>query len=517
MKAVSGTQMRGLDRRTIEEKGISGERLMHIAGLRACAGILKWLKAVDATPDFLILAGKGNNGGDAFVVAGQLADAGYNVSLHCTVPESELSGDALTMFQRMPASVRDNISYDLTPEDLSSPNLIIVDGLLGTGFHGALRKPYRSWCRMVNASGKAVAALDIPSGLDADNGEADPDAVIADFTCTMAAPKTGMFSAEGIRHTGRLQVLDIGIPQEFIDELPDTVECTGPDDIRTFFRKEAFDSHKYTRGHLFVIGGCKFYPGAPLLASEAGLRAGAGLVTCCMPEHVEIHSAIPKALIVRRLSSNSGWFTGESAAELLPMLEKAGAMVIGPGMGTAPECRGFLKNLLAVNIPLVLDADGLNLIAADPELLNLVPHRQSPTVLTPHTGEMKRLLTALNLDPTELSRQDAALDIAKKLNAVVIAKGARTLVAAQDGRIAVNLSGCPALATAGTGDILSGMTGAMLLNRDLDVFDAVRTAAFLHGHTAEVTAPLDSRGYIADDFLQMIGKVIRSYSSSSME
>ena len=517
MKAVSGTQMRGLDRRTIEEKGISGERLMNIAGIRAAAAILKWLADIPgADPDFLILAGKGNNGGDAFVVAGMLAD-GYNVSLHCTVPESELSGDALTMFQRMPASVRENISYDLTPEDLSRPNLIIIDGLLGTGFHGALREPYRSWCRLVNASGKAVAALDIPSGLDADSGEADPDAVIADFTCTMAAPKTGMFSAEGIRHTGRLQVLDIGIPQEFIEELPDTVECTSPDDIRPFFRKEAFDCHKYTRGHLFVTGGCKFYPGAPLLASEAGLRAGAGLVTCCIPEHAEIHSAIPKALIVRRLSSNSGWFTGESAAELLPMLEKAGAMVIGPGMGTAPECRGFVKNLLTVNIPLVLDADALNLIAIDPELLNLVPQRQSPTVLTPHAGEMKRLLTALDLDPAELSRQDAALKIAEKLNSVVIAKGARTLVAAPDGRIAVNLSGCPALATAGTGDILAGMTGAMLLNRDIEVFDAVRTAVFLHGQTAEITAPLDSRGYIADDFLPMIGKVIRSYSSSSME
>jgi len=392
-----------------------------------------------------------------------------------------------------------------------------VDGLLGTGFHGALREPYRSWCRLVNASGKAVASLDIPSGLDADSGEADPDAVIADFTFTMAAPKTGMFSAEGIRHTGRLQVLEIGIPQEFIDELPDTVEYTGPEDIRPFFGKEAFDCHKYTRGHLFVIGGCKFYPGAPLLAAEAGLRAGAGLVTCCIPEHAEIHSAIPKALIVRRLSSNSCWFSGESAAQLLPMLEKAGALVTGPGMGTAPECRGFLKNLLAVNIPLVLDADALNLISADPELLDLVQQRQSPTVLTPHAGEMKRLLTALNLNPAELSSQDAALGMANKLNAVVVAKGARTLVAAPDGRFAVNLSGCPALATAGTGDILAGMTGAMLLNRELDVFDAVRTAVFLHGQTAEITAPLESRGYIADDFLPMIGKVIRSYSSSSME
>ena len=512
MKAVSGIQMRGLDRRTIEETGISGERLMQIAGLRAGAGILKQFVADvpgETAPEFCILAGKGNNGGDAFVVAALLADADYNVTLHCTVPESELSGDALTMFRRLPASVRDHLSYELTPADLANPDTVVVDGLLGTGFHGALREPYRSWCRLVNASGRPVAALDIPSGLDADSGEADPDAMVADVTFTMAAPKTGMFSAEGIRLTGRLQVLDIGIPQAFIDELPDTVECTGPEEVHAFFRREAFDAHKYTRGHLFVAGGCKHYPGAPLLAAEAGLRSGAGLVTCCLPEHAEIHASVPKAMIVRRLASQTGFFNAGSAAELLSIANKAGAFVIGPGMGTAIECVGFLEKILSVKAPLVLDADALNLLSAHPDLIEKLKTRSNPTVITPHPGEMKRLADALELDTGSMSRTELAGKVSNRLNAFVIYKGPRTIVAAPDGRIAVNLSGCPALATAGTGDLLAGMTGAMLLNSGTTPYDAARAAVFLHGFTAEITAqPGCSRGFIADDFLPMIGKAM---------
>ncbi|MBO4649278.1 MAG: NAD(P)H-hydrate dehydratase [Lentisphaeria bacterium] len=510
MKAVSGTQMRGLDRRTITEAKISGERLMERAGMLAGSALLKWMTGagLDAS-EVVLLAGKGNNGGDAFVAARLLAEAGYDVSLHCTAPESELSGDALTMFRRMPASVRDHISSELTPADLT-PNTVVADGLLGTGFHGALREPYRTWCRLVNASGCPVAALDIPSGLDADSGEADPDAVVADITFTMAAPKTGMFSSEGIRHTGRLRVLDIGIPAAFVNELPDTVECTGPEEAYSIFRREAFDAHKYTRGHLFVAGGCRFYPGAPLLAAEAGLRAGAGLVTCCLPEHAEIHASVPKALIVRRLASDTGFFCAKSATELLAMSDKAGAFVVGPGMGTAVEGVGFLEKMLAVKVPLVLDADALNLLSAHPDLIEKLRRRESPTVLTPHPGELNRLLAGLELSAEGRGRSELAVLAAERLNAVVVGKGARTVVAAPDGRFAVNLSGCPALATAGTGDLLAGMTGALLLDREVSVFDAVRAAVFLHGQAAELAAPLETRGFIADDFLPRIGAVVRS-------
>ena len=512
MKAVSGTQMRGLDRRTITEAGISGERLMKIAGLRAASGILANFAADipgEAAPKFRILAGKGNNGGDAFVVAEMLANADYSVTLHCAAPESDLSGDALTMFRHLPASVRDHLSDTLTEQDLADPLTVIVDGLLGTGFHGRLREPYRTWCRLVNASGKPVAALDIPSGLDADSGEADPDAVTADITFTMAAPKTGMFSEAGIRHTGRLRVMDIGIPESFVNELSDTIECTDFSTVKGKLQREAFDAHKYNRGHLFIAGGCKLYPGAPLLAAEAGLRSGAGLVTCCLPEHAEIHANIPKALIVRRLTSETGFFTARSASELLAMSGKAGAFAVGPGMGTAIEGVGFLEKMLAVPAPLLLDADALNLLSSNPDLIAKLKKRFDLTVITPHPGEMKRLAAALKLDIGSMSRSELARAVSNRLNAFVIYKGPRTIVAAPYGRFSVNLSGCPALATAGTGDILSGMVGAFLLNTAMDPFETIRMAVFLHGYTAEITAPPGcSRGFIADDFLPMIGKAL---------
>ena len=262
---------------------------------------------------------------------------------------------------------------------------------------------------------------------------------------------------------------------------------------------------------LFVAGGCKYYPGAPLLAAEAGLRSGAGLVTCCLPEHADIHASVPKALIVRRLSSQTGFFTAAGASELLSISEKAGAFVVGPGMGTAGECSGFLEKMLAVKVPLVLDADALNLLSVQPVLLDKLRARVAPAVLTPHPGELKRLLTALGEDP-DLPRREAVCLVARKLNVHVVGKGARTVVAAPDGRFSVNLSGCPALATAGTGDLLAGMTGALLLNRSADVFGSVCAAVFLHGHAAELASPVSSgaRGFIADDFLPWIGRAVRN-------
>ena len=485
---------------------------MKKAGALAAAGILKWLDETglkdSGVSRLVILAGKGCNGGDAFVAAGILADFGYDIQLYCTVPESELSGDVLTMFRHLPPAVRNSLSHDFSPEIFSRPHSVIIDGLLGTGFHGELREPYKTVCAWVNRSGHPVIALDIPSGLDADTGKADPDAVVADITFTMAAPKTGMFSPEGIRHTGRLRTLDIGIPAAYFEGLPESIECTGPEDVRKTLQREPFDCHKYSRGHLFIAGGCKSYPGAPLLAAEAGLRTGAGLTTCCLPEHAEIYAAVPKALIIRRFSSQDGFFRAESAVEILAASEKAGAFVIGPGMGTRPASAGFLEKMLGVQVPILLDADALNLLSLHPVLLEKLRARKAPTVLTPHPGEMQRLMSALKQQPSGIVRQDAA-QAARDLHAFIVHKGPRTIVASPDGRVAVNLSGCPALATAGTGDILSGMIGAFLLNREMDPFDAIRAAVFLHGVTAEITAPLDSRGFIADDFLPNIGPALR--------
>ena len=511
MKAVSGTQMHELDQKTIQEGGIPGTRLMRIAGALAAGGIMEYraalLKAGIPSGNVVILAGKGNNAGDAFVVARMLANSDCRIFLHCAVPENELSGDALTVFQELPDSIRENISYDLIPDHLDLPFALIIDGLLGTGFKGELKEPYRSWCQLVNQSGHPVVSLDIPTGLNADNGEADPDAIVADLTLTMAQPKVGMFSETGTKLCGRIQLLDIGIPAEYSLGLMGMIECTTQNDVAKWIKKEEFDIHKYDRGHLLIAGGSRDFSGAPMLSAEAALRTGAGLTTCLIPQSSTLYCSVPKALILRKAEDSNGYFSALSIPAFDTLITKAAALVLGPGMGTDPESVTFLEHALKTECPLLLDADALNLLAAHPELAETIKERSEETVLTPHGGELKRLCETFGI--TGDDRKEQGIALAEKLQVTLVVKGARTLVISPNGAYAVNLSGSPALATAGSGDVLAGMIGAMLMNPELSAFNAARAAVFIHGLCAELLCPAGSRGIIADDLLKVIGEAIR--------
>lgn len=520
MKAVTGTQMRSLDRRTITESGIPGEILMERAGILAGKALEEWilhLRKEEGKEELfgdpgdgrriVFLAGKGNNGGDAFAAAKFLHEQGYSVSLYCVEDLSLIRGDALAHFRKMPRFLQEMASFPI-PEEVYSPDNILVDSLLGTGFSGSLKERYASVCRSINSSGAWIAAMDIPSGLSADTGQADADAVCAHMTLTMASPKKGMFSEQGIRLTGRLQVLDIGIDKTFYRELEETLECTSLEEARSFLKREQFDTHKNRRGHVYVFGGSILYSGAVLLCAEAALRSGAGLVSCFVPEGMGFFSSVPKALMVRVLPSGSGSLQEESLAEI--DLEKASSLAVGPGMGTSAESIPFLKKILKAELPLVLDADGLNLLALyHAELFPLLSARQAPTVLTPHPGEMKRLLESLAPGKNFVSRQEQALFLAQKSHAFVVLKGARSLASAPDGRAAVNLSGSPALATAGSGDILCGILGALMADPVRDPFDSVRLGVFLHGLCGELASCSMTRSFIADDLILLIGKALR--------
>lgn len=514
MKAVSGTEMRNLDRRAIEEGGIPGERLMRIAGALAASSIMEYIARLmkfDVFPrNIIVLAGKGNNAGDAFVVAKLLANLGeYNVFLHCAAKEEELQGDALTMFRELPDKIKGRITWGLQKSDLEIPNVLIVDGLLGTGCRGPLREPFDSWIRIVNESGHPVVSLDIPSGLDADTGEVATDTIVADLTLTMALPKRGMLSEEGIRRCGRIKVLDIGIPARFVDEATEFTECTAASDIVKYFPREPFDIHKNSRGHLLVIGGSRLYSGAPALAGEAALRTSAGLVTVAIPEGAHLFADPPKAMMIRKIPDSClGFFCEDSKPGIAELMEKADAVVIGPGMGTDPNSLSILEQVLVSGKKALADADALNLLAQAPFLAEKIT---ADLVFTPHPGEMKRLAAAFGID-TALSRLEQARALASKLRSTVVLKGAHTVVAGRNGEYAVNLSGCPALATAGSGDILSGIIGALLANGQYSAFECARAAVFLHGFTAELAVPLGSRGLIADDLICYIPQAIRKVS-----
>lgn len=558
MKALKAEQMRALDRRTIQEGIASGTELMERAGALAAEEIISFLPALCNIPGggeegrggffgtsfrngrsawnaesasgrrrrIVILAGKGNNGGDAFAAARRLHESGVRerfgleISLFCVCGEEELSGDALEMFRKLPPEVRESMSRSFSEADAASA-LLIVDGLLGTGIRGSLREPFKSWIGIVNHAERPTVALDIASGLNADDGSVADEAVTADVTLTMAFPKQGFFQGEGIRKTGRVRVLDIGIPQSFADGYVGCPEVQTLPEIRPFFRREAFDTYKNLRGHLLVAGGSSLYPSAPFLSAEAALRSGAGLVTVLLPASAEIFCRVPKSVIVRRLPDDgTGCFTESSIPGIRSLLEKMNAVSIGPGMGCSPRTLPFLKEILGVRKPTVMDADALNLFAqyAD-EVSSLIGEN---CVLTPHDGELRRLLSALepglafacassgDLSPA-IPAVEKALALARRTGAVTVMKGPRSVIARPAGEFKINLSGCPALGTAGSGDVLTGMAGALLAN-GLPPFDAARAAVFLHASASEAAMPFGSRGLLADDLVSFLPGALKMIS-----
>ena len=492
MKARTGGEMRELDRRAIQECGIPGIWLMEKAGA-AVARCAEILAKPFAEPDFVILAGKGNNGGDAFVAARLLIKKEFHCQLYLTHPPEELSGDAAEAFRRLPEWMQESVKFNLTAHDFS-PESVVIDGLLGTGIAGVPRYPVKEWIECVNESGQPVLAIDIPSGLNAETGESEC-CVQADMTITLAAYKRGMFYGHGPQACGIVRLAPIGFPKTLLDEetFGDT-ELFTEYDFRKSYRKEMFNTHKNQRGTLLVAGGSSDYSGAPYLAAVSALRGGAGIVTLLVPEHAEKKSA-PNALIVRSVPDNgSGCWTSAAEEILQETIKKSDAIVFGPGITTDFRALPVLKLLLSANLPMVLDADGLNLLAEHPHLSSYL---HDHVILTPHPGEFRRLQKAFGL-PSEGGRQEQAYELALHTGTTVILKGQHTVVASPDGFVTLNVSGTPALATAGSGDCLAGLCGAFL-SGGYPASTAARMAVFLHGRAAERAAEAGTHGLIADD------------------
>lgn len=513
MKAVSAAGMRELDRRTIEEHGTPGAVLMERAGAGVAAEALSFASKLPErhARRFVVLAGKGNNGGDACVTARILNEAipRREIALHSPFYPEELSRDAAAAFKLLPPSLKNSLKLSLSAADLREGD-VIIDGLLGTGARGSLREPFNMWVSLVNSSGLPVVSIDIPSGLDADDGSVGASAMTADMTVTMALPKIGMLLGEGPRRCGRLKIVDIGIPVEYVGQAEGAAEAVFADDVRQFFGREPFDAHKNVRGNVLVIGGSSLYPGAPQLASEAALRCGAGLVHMAIPNGVQLHGSLPDAIIVRRVPDGGSGFFNESSVDILrSLVEKADALVVGPGMSQEPSCAAIVRLAAGSGVPAVFDADALNLASSNPELVSGLGGK---AVVTPHPGEMRRLLAGFGLHSLlEAGRFEQAKALSERLGSCVVLKGCRTAIAGAGGRIAVNSSGCPALATAGSGDVLSGLCAA-LLARGLDPFDSARASVFLHGLAGELAAPCGSRGVIADDLNRFIPEALKELS-----
>lgn len=512
MKIISAQTMRDLDNLTIKEAGISSLELMRRAGVGVAKEILTYLEEFihkQHVKRFIILAGKGNNGGDAYVVADYLVRyTKIPIIIYSIANKKEFSEDARYYADKLSNEV-EVVFKDLIVHDDFCAGDIIIDGLLGTGFSGRLKPTCKNWIETVNFSGVPVISIDIPSGVEGTTGDVIDIAIIADLTVTIGLPKSGLFIKDGPRHAGLLRVVDIGIPEKFVAKIDSNLDLFCSEDVIRILTRVSNDSHKKSVGTVLVIGGSKCYKGAPLLSGMAALRAGAGLVTIAVPKSCAPSFLSYNALIVRESGNNNGFFDSSSINELTELIKSHDAIVIGPGIGSSPLTMEVVKAVLSHDKKIIIDADALNLISSNSDILK----RNEHFIFTPHIGELMRLLVAFSKDINFAEDRVTKVEKATKLlGGTVILKGNKTIVSHFGKTLSINNTGSQALATAGTGDVLSGIIGAFA-SSGLDCFDAGRIAVYIHGLAGELVQKQKGvRGTIADDIIEAIPEALRIIS-----
>ena len=474
-------QMAEADRLTIAG-GIPGIALMETAG-RAVADMVsrRW----PARP-VAVLCGPGNNGGDGFVAARLLAERGWPVRLALLGAVEALRGDAATAA----ASWRGPVE-PLAPSTLDGV-MLVVDGIFGAGLSRPIEGTVRAVVKVIGERGLPVVAIDVPSGVDGASGGVLGAAPRAAATVTFFRKKPGHLLLPGRDYCGQIVLTQIGIPDRVLDEvLPDTA-ANDPSWWLTAFPRPHSASHKYTRGHALVAGGTM--TGAARLAAKSALRAGAGLVTLAAPEAAfSIYAASLTGVIVHAVS-------GLDAFGTLLADKRRNAVLIGPGFGVGPETRATTFAALGAEKQTVLDADALTSFAQDPDALFAAI--RSPCVMTPHEGEFARLF-----DPAG-SKPERARRAARQSGAVILLKGADTVVAAPDGRVAINTNAPPELATAGSGDVLAGIVLG-LLAQGMEPFAAAAAAVWLHGNAADRVGA----GLISEDLVEALAPTLRDLTN----
>jgi len=516
--------MRAIDRWAIEVQGVSGLDLMERAG----AGVVRVVERLAPDGAVAVVCGKGNNGGDGLVVARLLRDAGREVAVVCAASPQEFSGDARENLERLPgnapvqlfgggagdgvrsgAASRQGAKASAVegPDPLAGPFArasIIVDALLGTGFQGEPRGAIADAIDAVNAVHAPVVSVDVPSGVDASTGVVSGAAIDAAATVTFHAAKPGLWIRPGKAHAGELEVLDIGIPRGAPGAA--TIGLIAPSVLEQLPRRDA-SSTKFSSGHVFIVGGSRGLTGAPLMAARASMRAGAGYVTACVPASLQgiLASAGPAELMTHGLPDEDGGLTAAGVAGVLGYARRGGAIALGPGLGRSEGATAFALALAReATVALVLDADGLN---AHVGRLRDLSDRDAPTVLTPHAGELGRLLgrDSAEIDRKRLHCVVAAAELARS---VVVLKGDDTLIADPSGRVAVSPGASPALATAGTGDVLTGVIAA-LLAQGLDAFAAACAGVSMHAAAGRLAARRQGSAdsVVASDVIAALGAV----------
>ncbi len=508
MKLVTVEEMREVDRRAIEEFRIPSLQLMENAG-RIIAEEAREMLRSPLGKRVAVFAGRGNNGGDGFVAARYLLEEGAEVKTYLLGKKEEVKGDAGANLHRLTRVVEIKEKNDLEKlrEGFSQIDLII-DALLGTGTRGEVRGLLRDTIELLNERAKPIISVDIPSGLEGNKGEPPGICVRAVKTVTMGLPKRGLILYPGAEYTGELKIAAIGIPPEVLNAGSLKVNLLEEKDIVSLLPHRKRDSHKGNYGHILVLAGSTGFTGAAALTGLGSLRAGGGLVTLGVPGSLNpIMEAKLTEVISRPLpETEPGSLSLEAEGEILRLAQGVDALAVGPGLSTYPETSALVRRLLTkINKPLVIDADGLNGLAGDISLLTKSP---ASIVITPHPGEMGRLL-GKTTGEVQSDRIGVTRETALQTGTVVVLKGARTVISDPEGNVYVNPTGNPGMASAGMGDILTGMI-ASFVGQGLTEIEAARAGVYIHGLAGDIAAGIRGEaGLIATDLLDKLPEAIK--------
>jgi NAD(P)H-hydrate epimerase len=513
MRILSAAQMREADRYTVEDIGIPSLVLMENAGRQVVA-------AIEATFDaqlngrIAVLCGRGNNGGDGFVVARTLLQRGIDTAVFVIGAVNDVKGDArinLEILGRLGVTVveiNDEQSWELHFSEIGKCSLI-VDAIFGTGLKAPAAGMMETVIADINATDIPVVAIDLPSGLSADTPQLVGDCVEASMTVTLAAPKLPLVLPPGEARAGDVVIADIGIPSEVIEGLEGAyVELLTPEQLRALVEPRAADSHKGDFGRVVIVGGSKGKTGAAYLAAMGALRSGAGLVTVATPANCQpvVASMAPDFMTEALTENGDGRLSANAVDQVLELVHDV--IACGPGLGRTAAIGEFVRGLLdRASVPLVLDADALTVLADEPG--RLMGSEERDIIITPHPGEMARLL-GVPVEQVQANRLQVASDFSTTHRVYVVLKGHRTIIATPDGRAFINPTGNPGMATGGTGDLLTGMIAAWLAQL-LDAEAACRLAVFLHGAAGDLAEASEGQlGMTATDLLDALPQALRA-------
>ncbi len=511
MKVCHVDEMRRLDKTASERFGIKEELLMENAGLSSYFAILKELQ--DIKKRFVVCCGMGNNGGDGFVVARKLHSNGADVKVFILGDPERFKGVAkmnLDIIRDIPIYIKKVESIDDLRDELSHCD-IIVDAIFGTGLSREVTGIYRDVIKLINEAQKTVISLDIPSGISGDSGKVMGIAVKADITITFGLPKIGNILYPGYEYGGKLYITHISFPPSLYQDSKIMCEINNP--VPMPAREKT--GHKGSFGDVLFIAGAKSYFGAPYLASYSFLKAGGGYSRLAAPASITpfIASLGPEIVFMPQEETSEGTISIRNMEKLLQISEKVDMVVIGPGISLNEETQRLVLELVQrIKKPILIDGDGITAVSKNRDI---VKKRALETILTPHPGEMARI-TGMSVSDIKEDMINILQRTCNELGAIIVLKGAHSLIGLPDGRVFINMTGNPGMATAGSGDVLTGTIAAMY-GQGLPIVDAVKMGVFMHGLSGDIAASeIGEDGITAQDILKFLPKTIRLYKENRL-